>query len=144
MESIEMGRVVTPALIENLEDLILAKKGVIPADQVRKIEVSDALVDTGATMLSLPTRLIQQLGLSKKFTKRAISTTGTGDVDVYGVVRLTIQGREIPTDVAEVPDNVPVLIGQIPLEYMDFVVDPRRQQLIGNPAHGGEHVLEMF
>jgi hypothetical protein len=44
----------------------------------------------------------------------------------------------------EVPDGVPVLIGQIPLEFLDFVVDPVRQRLIGNPAHGGEHVLELY
>jgi hypothetical protein len=39
---------------------------------------------------------------------------------------------------------LPPLIGQIPLEMLDFVVDPRGQQLIGNPEHGGEHVIEMY
>jgi hypothetical protein len=57
---------------------------------------------------------------------------------------LTIQGRECPVEVAEVPDEVPVLIGQIPLEYLDFVVDPKNQRLIGNPAHGGEQMLELY
>ncbi len=95
-------------------------------------------------MLALPIRLIQQLGLEKKYSKRVISTSGEGEVNVYGTVRLTIQGRECPTDVMEVPDRVPVLIGQIPLEYLDFVVDPHNQRLIGNPAHGGEHVLELY
>jgi hypothetical protein len=37
-----------------------------------------------------------------------------------------------------------VLIGQVPLELLDFVVDPRAQKLIGNPAHGGEQMLEMY
>jgi hypothetical protein len=46
--------------------------------------------------------------------------------------------------VAEVPDDCPVLIGQIPLEVLDFVVDPVGQRLIGNPAHGGEQMLEMY
>lgn len=40
--------------------------------------------------------------------------------------------------------GVPPLIGQIPLEMLDFVVDPRGQKLIGNPEHGGEHVIEMY
>ena len=44
----------------------------------------------------------------------------------------------------ELPDDCPVLIGQIPLELLDFVVDPVRQQLIGNPEHGGEHILEIY
>ena len=44
----------------------------------------------------------------------------------------------------EVPDDVPVLIGQIPLEHLDFVVDLRSGTLIGNPAHGGEYVYELY
>ncbi|MFO0841089.1 MAG: hypothetical protein U0797_01655 [Gemmataceae bacterium] len=47
-------------------------------------------------------------------------------------------------DVLEVPDGVPVLIGQIPLEHLDLVVNLRDRKLTGNPAHGGEHVYELF
>jgi len=36
------------------------------------------------------------------------------------------------------------LIGQIPLELLDFVVDPFGQRLVGNPDHGGEHMIDMF
>ena len=31
-----------------------------------------------------------------------------------------------------------------PLELLDFVVDLKGQHLIGNPAHGGEHILDLF
>ena len=139
-----MGRVVTAATIENLGDIFAAERGVLPIEQVRRISVNDALVDSGATLLALPKRLIAQLGLTRRYTKRVTSTTGGGQADVYGTVRLTIQGRDCPTDVMELPDDVPVLIGQIPLEYLDFVIDPRSQRLIGNPAHGGEHVFELY
>jgi hypothetical protein len=37
-----------------------------------------------------------------------------------------------------------VLIGQIPLEYLDLVVEARGQRLVGNPAHGGEHMFELY
>ena len=60
------------------------------------------------------------------------------------VVKLTLQGRDCVCDVTEVDDACPVLIGQVPLELMDFVVDPGRRQLVGNPAHGGEHMIEMY
>ena len=43
----------------------------------------------------------------------------------------------------EVPDDCPVLIGQVPLGLLDFVVDPAGPRLIGNPAHGGEQILEL-
>jgi len=144
METATMGRVVTEALIENLEDLWAAKRGLIAADQVRRVTVSEALVDTGATLLSLPTSVIRQLGLTRTGSKQVRSSKGLAVADRYEFVRLTIQGRDCPVDVLEVPDGVPVLIGQIPLEHLDFVVDLRDQKLIGNPAHGGEHMYEMY
>ena len=66
------------------------------------------------------------------------------DCGVYEAVRLTIQGRDCTADVAELPDDCPVLIGQLPLEMLDFIVDPIGQRLIGNPEHGGEHMIEHF
>jgi clan AA aspartic protease len=139
-----MGRVTTEATIENLKDLWDVDRGRLSADQARRIVVTDALVDTGATGLSLPTRIIQRLGLEKRRSKRVTSSTGVCEVGVYEAVRLTIQGEECTVDVVEVPDEVPVLIGQVPLELLDFVVDPRNRRLIANPAHGGEHMLEMY
>ena len=144
MEPATMGKVVVTASIENAEDLALAARGIIPLEEVRRIEVHDALVDTGATMLCMPKRLIQQLGLRPFRTRRILSSAGLATVQMYGCVRLTIQGRECTTDVIELPDDCPVLIGQIPLEALDFVVDPNTQRLIGNPAHGGEHIIEIY
>ena len=144
MESDLMGRVTTEATIENLEDLWAVKRGLIPAEQARRLEVDGALADTGATLLSLPTSLIQQLGLDRVASKRVISSIGVAEAGVFEAVRLTIQGRSCTMDVMEVPDGVPVLIGQLPLEHLDLVVDLRERTLIGNPAHGGEHVYELL
>jgi hypothetical protein len=47
---------------------------------------------------------------------------------IYGPNQLTIQRRAMP----------------IPLEGLDFVIDMQGRRLIGNPAHGGEHMLEMY
>jgi clan AA aspartic protease len=140
----EMGRVTVKARIENLRDLYEADKGALKSEEVRAIEVDDALVDTGAYMLFIPKRLIKKLGL-KKFRTRPIRTAaGKGTAGVYEAVRLTIQGRECTIDVADVPNDCPVLIGQIPLEMLDFVVHPRAQKLVGNPEHGGEHMIDAF
>ena len=139
-----MGRVTTEATILNLNDLLQASQGKLPEDQVRKVFVPSALVDTGAWSLSLPSSMIRQLGLIKLATKQVMTSKGVSTSDVYAVARLTIQGRDCSLDVTEVPDSVPVLIGQIPLELLDFVVDPKSQKLIGNPLHGGEHILEMY
>ncbi len=142
METATMGQVLVTAKIENLQDLYKVKQGVLSADQVRSVEVPDALVDTGATLLSVPKRLIAQLGLERYRTRRARTSAGVVDADVYEAVRLTVQGRDCTVDVLEVPDDCPVLLGQIPLEGLDFVVDPVSRKLIGNPAHGGEHMID--
>lgn len=144
METEEMGRVLTQATIENLEDMYDVGNGRLAADEARSLTIDDALVDTGATLLSLPTWLIQQLGLKKTGSKRVTSSTGGGEADMYSAVRLTILDRSCTMDVMEVPDGVPPLIGQIPLEHLDLVIDMREHKLIGNPAHGGEHVYELY
>jgi predicted aspartyl protease len=144
MEIVTMGRVTVPAVIENLDDLLRAERGEIPRDQVRRVEVEDALVDTGAVMLSMPKRLIAQLGLRPYKTRRLRTVGGIIETKIYAIAQLVVQGREFNGDVAEIPDDCPVLIGQIPLEGLDFVVDPIKQRLIGNPEHGGEHMIDMF
>ena len=65
MEPNTVSRVVTEATFENLKDLWETKQGLRPPDQARAVTISDALVDTGATLLSLPTSLIRRLGLSR-------------------------------------------------------------------------------
>jgi len=144
MEPDAMGRVVTEAKFENLKDLWAVEQGFRSPEQARAITIPNALVDTGATLLSLPTSLIRQLGLTQFSSRRVTSSTGPTEAALYDAVRLTIRGRSCTMDVLEVPDGVPAMIGQIPLEYLDLVVDPQSQSLIGNPAHGGEHILEMY
>jgi predicted aspartyl protease len=143
-ETDTMGRVIAEATIENLEDLWATKRGLLAPTDVRRVVVADALVDTGATLLSLPRKLIAELGLARTGTKRITSSTGNGEAGMYEAVRLTLCGRTCTMDVMEVPDGIPVLIGQLPLEHLDLVVDLRSRSLIGNPAHGGEHVYELY
>ena len=139
-----MGRVVVEVTIENLEDLWAVRRGALSPDLVRRVFVSEALADSGATLLSLPTRVIRELGLQSVCTKRVTSSTGIVEATLYDTVRLTVQGRSCGMDVLEVPDTVPVLIGQLPLEHLDFTIDMRSHTLVGNPAHGGEHMYELF
>jgi clan AA aspartic protease len=139
-----MGRVTVAAKMQNMGDLYNVYRGKTSLDQVQTVEVSDALVDTGATNLSLPRRLIDQLGLMPLRSRVARTAAGNVHFQVFGSVRLTVQERECTIDVTEVPDDCPVLIGQVPLELLDFVVDLKGQRLIGNPAHGGEQMLEMY
>ena len=144
METESMGRVTVTAKIENVGDRFMAENGLLRTEKIRRVEVVDALVGAVATGLSMPKSLIENLGLKPVKARPAATSAGTITVQVYGTARLTIQERDCPTDVTELPDDCPVLIGQIPLEAMDFVVDPKGRRLIGNPAHGGEHIIELY
>jgi predicted aspartyl protease len=139
-----VGRVTTRIRVENVKDLWDAQCGQLPVEQVRHIEIMEALVDRGSTLFSLPTRYIQQLGLNKSRERTVTATNGIRTAGIYDAVRLTIMDRDCTVEVMEVPDNVPALVGQIPLEVLDLVVNPLAGTLTGNPAHGGEHVLELY
>ena len=143
METATMGKVLVAAKLESLDDLFNAHKGLLPSDQVRTVDVSDALVDTGATGLLVPTRLIRQLGLEPVRVRDSRTIAGHVSLQTYRAVQLTVQGRDCISDVTEIPDEFSVVIGQVPLELMDWVVDPKGQRLIGNPLHGGEHMIEV-
>ena len=71
MESATMVKVLVDAKIENVFDIEDRERGLLPAEGVRAVEVADALVDTGATTLLLPRRLVAQLGLRHFRTRQA-------------------------------------------------------------------------
>ncbi len=144
METETMGKVLVTATIENLEDLYQVKLGLLPDDQVRRVEISDAVADTGATTLLLPRAMVAALGLEPLRARHSRGLGGDFLLQMYRAVRLTIQGRDCLVDVGEIGDEYPVLIGQIPLEALDWVVDTKGRRLIGNPDHHGEWGVNAF
>ena len=139
-----MGRVVVQAKIENFTDLTDAHRGMLDDDAVRSVTVPDALIDTGATMVSLPKSMIDELGLTLVRRRPMRTAGGTVETGHYSAVRLTVQDRDCVIDVLELPEGVPPLIGQVPLELLDFVVNPVDRTLIGNPRHDGEWMYEAY
>jgi len=132
------------ATIENLYDLWDAERGHLPVESVRRLALGDALVNPGDCSLIIPGGLIQKLGLQKRQEKRVCTSTGMIEVNVYDPVRLTIHGRDCTVDVIENSDDLPVVIGDAILGYLDLVVDSDSRRVIGNPAHGGEQIIELY
>ena len=106
--------------------------------------IENALVDTGATMLNLHKNQIDELGLKYLRKMRVKTANGSIERNIYGVASVEIMGREAEFDVLEIPDDVPVLVGYIILEQLDFVADPIQQKLVPNPAHDGEYALDLY
>ena len=104
-----------------------------------KVEV-EALVDTGA----LKPSVIKSLGLEKVDDLISQTTNGPKQRAVYEPVRLDLQGRYGNFDVVGIGENVPNLLGQIPLKHLDFVVDSKNRELIPNPEHGDNQMSEEY
>jgi hypothetical protein len=94
-----MEKVLVTAKIENWFDIEDRERGLLSADQVRSVEVTDALVDMRASGLLLPKRLIARLGVRQFCTRQERAISGATPIPTYSVVRLTIQGRDCSLDV---------------------------------------------
>ncbi|MBM3823852.1 MAG: hypothetical protein FJ404_13375 [Verrucomicrobia bacterium] len=129
-----MGKVTIQIKLQNWDDLALLATGKRKRP-ARASEVA-ALVDTGAVKLYLQSGVIQRLGLRLigEVTSRTMSNRRETR-RVFSPVDLEIQGRSGQFSVIEIPDDLPNLVGQIPLEDLDLVVDCQGRKLIPNPEH---------
>lgn len=132
-----MGRVVTRMKLVNSGDLRLAREGLLPSDRVRSLEL-EALVDTGATDLVLPADIVAALGLSEIDQREIRLADGSvRRVAKVSELRIEILGRRMGSDAYVMPAGSTPLIGQIQLEDLDLVVDPRSRELKVNPESPG-------
>jgi clan AA aspartic protease len=136
-----MGYVNTQITLKNLRDVLNAKKGNLPEDKIRQATI-DVMVDTGASMLVINEQLFQQLGLDvmeERETTFANETKETCKVTEPLVINWEDRITTMP---ALVVNNVPdLLLGVLPLEGMDLIVDTVNQKLVG--AHGNKPVYRV-
>jgi clan AA aspartic protease len=95
---------------------------------------ANALVDSGAADLCIPQGVALQLKLES--VEQRVITLADGReqvVDYVGPVRVEVFGRHAFTGAMVLGDQV--LLGAIPMQAMDVLIDPRRHQLIPNPQH---------
>jgi clan AA aspartic protease len=139
-----MGAVMTKLVLANQTDLDNARAGLLPAEQVRRTEVS-ALVDTGASTLALPADVCDVLGLiAFERTQVRLADGSTVDATWVGSLRLEILGRQMICDALRLPAGTTPLVGQIPLERLDLVVEPKTRDLRANPAHPEGPLLDLL
>jgi predicted aspartyl protease len=134
---VDVGRIVVEMRVENADDLTLVALGQLAADKVRSLDLQ-ALVDTGMTLVGLPSSDIVRLGLRPVRQRRSTTAAGQVLIQIFSGVRVTVQGRDCLTEVMELPDGSPPVLGPIPLEILDFWIDMKNGRLVGNPEHGGE------
>lgn len=138
-----MGRTTVTIDVINTVDQNNAETGLIAAHEVRHEPVL-FIVDTGATFVSLPIDVIERLGLREIGHSTVMTANGVVERRRFSPVFIEIMGRQTNVDVMELPTGVPALLGCIPLEALDLVVNPRLQRLEGNPDHGGKYIHEQL
>jgi clan AA aspartic protease len=97
----------------------------------------DSWVDTGAGTLVITKEICESLGLRTK--KGGSSKVAGGKYLPYRLtepVMIRCQGRDTDCRAMVFDEGDEVLLGAIPLEGMDFSVDPTERKLF--PAHGDD------
>ena len=133
-----MGLVHTEIVIRNAADVADVRRGYIKEPEIRQTTIT-AMVDTGAATLVINEAVRHQLGLAVESTYVAELADGT--VETYGLseaVQIQWKNRKASCQAIIVPNANDVLLGAIPLEAMDLIINPSKQELVG--AHGDKVV----
>ena|SRR5689334_16207740 len=116
-------------------DVGFAKKKVIGEEEIKQINVR-ALVDTGSYMMAINENIQSILQLNVVDSRKAQLANGEMiDCDVVEGLVVRFQNRSTMCRAMVLPGDAEVLLGMIPLEDMDVLIDPLRGNLIVNPAH---------
>lgn len=138
-----MGYVHSEIELINGEDFVCAKKHLIGEEEIRSIRVK-MLVDSGSYLMAINENIQEYLNLSFQYQEPAILADGRRILcDVVGPIEVRFANRRATCNAFVLPGDSEPLLGAIPMEEMDVLVDARRQELVINPAHpeGQSHRL---
>jgi clan AA aspartic protease len=130
-----MGLVHADIELINGEDLTLARRHIIGEEEIRRMPLN-ILVDTGSYMLCINETIQEQLGLHVIEKRKAQLANGTvEEYEVVGPIEVKFKNRRCMVDAMVLKGDNEPLLGAIPLEDMDVLIHPQRQELLVNPDH---------
>lgn len=130
-----MGLIHAEIELINGTDLDMVRRNLLDKEDVKRIWV-EALVDTGSYMLAINRNIQEYLDLP--IVERRKAQLANGDIiecDVVSSVELRFKNRATTCRAIVLPGDSEVLLGAIPMEDMDVLIHPLRQELIVNPDH---------
>ncbi|MCL2066550.1 MAG: aspartyl protease family protein [Treponema sp.] len=103
-----------------------------------------ALVDTGAWTLVINEATRNKLGLdyAGKQTPGTLANGEIGNYDMAGPIEIYWKDRSVICEAIVLPKANDILLGAIPLEAMDLVVNPMNQEVVG--AHGDQIMHKIY
>ena len=130
-----MGFIYAEIELINGDDLALTRRNIIGDDEVKRMKVS-ALVDSGSIMLCINENIQEQLKLPVVETRKAQMANGqVVECAVVTNVEVRFKNRATTCRAMVLPGDSEPLLGAIPLEDMDVLIHPQRQELIVHPDH---------
>jgi clan AA aspartic protease len=130
-----MGLVYANITLINGGDLEMAQRHIIGEEEVKKMDVN-MMVDSGAYMMAINESIQAQLELRFIEKRKAILADGSvKEYDVVGPIHVKFQNRTAICSAMVLQGDSEPLLGAIPMEEMDVLIHPRRQELIVNPEH---------
>ena len=130
-----MGLVYADIELINAEDLAMARRSVIAEDDVKRMQVK-MLVDSGAYMMAINETIQEQLQLPFLEKRKAQMADGSvTEFDVVGPIQVRFANRKAVCNAFVLKGESENLLGAIPMEEMDVLIHPLRQELIVNPEH---------
>ena len=134
-----MGTVYAEITLRNAIDSADCRRGIIQEKDVRSITV-EAIVDTGAASLVINEEQCQALGLSIVEERQARVADGRWvHCKITEAVSVNWKNRQALCQAMVIPNASSVLLGAIPLEFMDLMINPGKQELVG--VHGDDVIL---
>jgi predicted aspartyl protease len=140
----QMGQVIVSLTVSNRIDQVLAERGFISGKEVRSCTLTDVLVDTGATMLCLPTSVIQQLGLVQGTVANVETAAGVREGRIFRDVELSIADRQGTFDCLELTDVSYALLGVTPMEVLGLEPDLKTRTLRVLPMDAEQTYLSIL
>lgn len=130
-----MGLVYAEIELINSEDIVLARRFIIGEDKIKRIKIN-MLVDTGSVYMCINETIQAQLQLPViEKRKGQLANGNIVEYDVVGLIEVKFKNRRCFVDAMVLPGNNEPLLGAIPLEDMDVLIHPYKQELIVNPEH---------
>lgn len=130
-----MGLVYADIELINGEDMVLARRGYLDQDDIKKMHIN-VLVDSGSYMLAINENIQEQLQLPVVEKRKAQLANGhIVECDVVAPIEIRFKNRRSSCSAMVLPGDAEPLLGAIPLEDMDVLIHPLRQELIVNPDH---------
>lgn len=142
LQAKQMGQVITTITVTNRIDRVMAERGFISAEEVRSVILDNVVVDTGATLLSLPARIISHLGLIQVGERDVETSAGIKKGRIFADAQIIVEGREGRFDCLELPEGVSaVLLGVIPMEELGLEPDLKNRRLRVLPMNNQQTYL---